>query len=168
MSELSDSLSFSLSDSSEMIEEQADLEELVKTQFTGPGAQLSDEQIKRKASKHRLAKMFGRNLKNYEWSELNDENKFEKIQVFKNGGFADVTLLKSRKGSGKLIIVKSNRLEGKNQDCVKVDTVNEVKQMTAVKSIYVIRCLGYSEIDAGKEHYAIIMEYLAYLSKFLI
>ena len=83
-----------------------------------------------------------------------------------------MTLLRSKK-DGKLIIVKKNRVNEKNKsdddDDVIIDTVlttniNEIRQMTMVKSEYVIRCLGYSEINAGKGNFAIIMEYSAYLS----
>ena len=161
------------SDSMDMKEEKCSLTEQLKTQFTGPGAQLSVEQRGKKLNRRRLATLFGRNLRNYQWSELNDEALFELIKVFNNGGFADVTLLKSKKG-GKLIIVKKNRVNEKNKsddahDDVIIDTVlttniNEIRQMTMVKSEYVIRCLGYSEINAGKGNFAIIMEYSAYLS----
>ena len=42
---------------------------------------------------------------------------------------------------------------------LKTDTISEIKHMLTVKSDYVIRCYGYSEIEAGKGNFAIVMQY---------
>ena len=133
------------SDSMEMKEDEPDLSLLEKTQYEGPGAEISDEQREEIAYKKQLAKKFGSNVENFKWLVLNDETKLEKIKEFDNGGFAGVTLHKFRR-NGKMIIVKKNRMTGKNDDAIKADTVNEIRHMNMVKSDFVIRCYGYSEI----------------------
>ena len=44
------------------------------------------------------------------------------------------------------------------------DTINEIKQMSRVKSKYTVRCYGYSLVDQANDDVAIVMEYGGELS----
>ena len=114
------------SDSMEMKEDQPDEDTLIKTQYIG--SEVSDKQREINAHKKRLVEAFGSNDGCFKWMKLNDDSKLEKIKEFGHGGFADVTLHKFRK-NGKLIIVKKNRMTGKNDNVVRTNTINEIKHM---------------------------------------
>ena len=106
----------------------------IKTKFV-----IISPEEKKSIHNRKLTTMFGTDTLQYKWLDLTNDTKVEEVQRFGDGGYSNVTLYRYKK-DGKMFIVKKNCKNNNSEG----DTVNEIRQMSKIKSDYVIRCYGYT------------------------